>query len=42
MKLISMCDIRNMIYVTKQSIGFVSRLLFKSYSWHGTEIYDKV
>jgi len=41
-KLISMCDVRNMSYMTKQSIGFVCYPLFKSCSWHRTEIYDSV
>jgi len=41
-KLISMCDVRNMSYVTKQSIGFVCHPWFKSCSWHRTEIYDNV
>jgi len=31
-KLISVCDVRTMSYVTKQSIGFVCHLLFKSRS----------
>jgi len=37
-KLISMCDVRS--YVTKQSIAFVCHPLFKSRSWHRTEIYN--
>ena len=41
-KLIRMCDVRNMSYVTKQSIGFVCQSLFKSRSWHRTEFYDNV
>jgi len=41
-KSISMCDVRNMSYVTKQSIGFVCHSLFKSHSWHRTEFYDNV
>jgi len=41
-KLISMCDVRYMSYVTKQSIGYVCHPLFKSCSWHKTEIYDNV
>jgi len=41
-KLISMCDVRSMSYVTKQSIGFVCHPLFKSHSWHRTEIYDNI
>jgi len=41
-KLVSMCDVRNMRYVTKQSIRFVCHSLFKSLSWHRTEIYDSV
>jgi len=39
-KLISMCDVSNMSYMTKQNIGFVCHPLFKSHSWHRTEIYD--
>ena len=41
-KLISMCGVRNMSYVTRQSIGFVCHPLCKSRSWHRTEIYDNV
>jgi len=41
-KLISMCDVRNMSYVTKQSIGFVCHPLLKSHSWHRKEIYDNI
>jgi len=41
-KLISTCDVRNMSYVTKQSIGFVCHPLFKSHSWCRKEIYDNV
>jgi len=41
-KLICMCNVRNMSYVTKQSIGFFCRSLFKSHSWHRTEFYDDV
>jgi len=41
-KLISMCDFRNMSYVTKQSIVFVCHPPFESRSWHRTEIYDNV
>jgi len=41
-KLIKMCDVRNMGCMTKQSIGFVCQPLFKSRSWHGTEIYENV
>ena len=41
-KLISMCDVRNMSYMTKQSIGSVCNPLFKSRSWHRMEIYDNV
>jgi len=41
-KLISMCDVRNMSCVTKQSIGFVCCPLFKSRSWHRTEICNNV
>jgi len=41
-KLISTCDVRNVSYMTKQSIGFVYHPLFKSRSWHRTEIYDNV
>ena len=41
-KLISMCNIRNMSYVTKQNTAFVCHPLFKPYSWHITEIYDNV
>jgi len=41
-KLISVCDIRNMSHVTKQSITFVCHPLFKSRSWHRTETYDNV
>ncbi len=41
-KLISMCDVRNMSAMTEQSIGFVCHPLFKSHSWHRTEIYDNV
>ena len=41
-KLISLCDVRNMSYVTKQSIGFVCHPLFKSCSWHRREMYDNV
>jgi len=37
-----MFDVRNMSYMTKQSIGFVCHPLFKSCSWHRTEIYDNV
>ena len=37
-----MCDVRNMSYVTKQSIRFVCHPLFKSRSWHRTEIYVNV
>jgi len=33
--------VRDMIYITKQSIKFVCHPLFKS-SWHRTEIYDNV
>jgi len=31
-----MCDVRNMSYVTKQSIGFVCHPLFKSCRRHRT------
>ena len=41
-KLISMRDVRNVSYVTKQSIGFVCHPLFKSHAWHRREIYDNV
>jgi len=41
-KLISMCDVSNMSYVTKQSIEFVCHPPFKSHSWQRTEIYDNV
>jgi len=41
-KLNRMCDVRNMSYVTKQSIGFVCHPPFKSHSWHRTDIYDNV
>ena len=41
-KLISIYDVRNMSYVTKQSIGLVCYPLFKTCSWHRTEIYDNV
>jgi len=41
-KLISMCDVRNMSYVTKQSIEFVCQSLFESHNWHRTEFYDNV
>jgi len=41
-KLISMCDVRTVSYVTKQSVGFVCHPLFKSRSWHRTDIYDNV
>jgi len=41
-KLIIMRDVRNLSYVTKQSIRFVCHPLFKSHSWHRTEIYDNV
>jgi len=37
-----MCDVRNMSYVTQQSIGSFCHPLFKSCSWHRTEIYDYV
>jgi len=37
-----MRDVRNMSYVTKQSIRFVCHPTFKSLSWHRTEIYDNV
>jgi len=35
-----MCDVRNMSYMTQQSIGFVCHLLSRSCSWYRTEIYD--
>jgi len=35
-KLISICDVRNTIYMIKQSIRFVCLPLFKSHSWHRT------
>jgi len=41
-KLISMCDVRNMSYMTKLSIGFICYPLFKSPNWHRAEIYDTV
>jgi len=41
-KLISMCDVRNMSYVTKQTVGFVCHPVFKSRSCHRTDIYDNV
>jgi len=41
-KLISTFDVRNMSYVTKQSIGFVCHPLLKSRSWHRKEIYDNI
>ena len=41
-ELISMCDVSNMSYVTKQSVGFVCHLPFKSRSWNRTELYDNV
>jgi len=41
-KLISICDVRNMNYMTKQSIGFVCHPLFKFRRWHRTEIKTMV
>jgi hypothetical protein len=41
-KLIGMCDVRNMSYVTKQSNRFVCQPLLKSQGWHRTELYDNV
>jgi len=41
-KLIGMCGVRNMSYMTKQSMKFVCHPLFKSCSWHRTEIYNNV
>jgi len=41
-KLISMCDVRNMSYMKKQTIGFVCHPVLKSHSWHRTKIYDHV
>ena len=41
-KLLSLCDVRNMNCVTKQSIRFVCHPLFKSCSWYGREICDNV
>ncbi len=41
-KLISMCDVRNMSCVTRQSIEIVCHPLYKSRSWHRTDIYDNV
>jgi len=35
-----MCDVRNMSYVTKQSIRFVCHALFKSHSWHRTSLWQ--
>ena len=42
-KLISMCDVKSMSYVAKQSNGFVCHPLFgTSRSWHRTGIYDNI
>jgi len=41
-RLISMCDVRTMSYMTKQSVGFVCHAPFKSCNWNRTEIYNSV
>jgi len=40
--LIGMCDVRNMSYVTKQSMRLACHPLSQSRGWHRTEIYDNI
>jgi len=41
-ELISMCDVRNMSYMTKQCIKLICHPLFKSHTWGRREICDNV